>query len=472
MAPFKLISGEFINQPQDVSNQEIAPMQQKQNIDINQGSNLLSEAKRIGAGALGSAAQGLTAIPELAGKALSGLGAAAGLGNLTNVAGNPEQYLGYNKSAEDVYNAPEFKQTLEQNRDKGPKQLIGQALGYENLEPQSFPERFLQGVASDLPNILMGPGGLLNKLITSGASNLGSKTAEHLGLGPIAQLVAGMGTGSASKYLTGRAAGGLRGAAKKIEDGLYKKYDSYAAKAQEPIKPYKKIIDESEKSIQKEIISLRKPLQESINDFGEKLGKKDTTQLKEITDIRQLIGDSIGDAKTPKEKSFYKNLYKQFSTELERSAADHPAIEDYFKANSIDLGLNGSGALRRLASEDNSIKNILKNPVVAALFGSGGSSALGGLLLGKLSPIGAAGTIAASAALPIASQKIARVVNFASQPETRKLIYETLNDALLGDKTSVVNNLKALNNLAKDQKIEEEVKAEKTNNKKKYARYL
>lgn len=455
-----------------LNNQSVEDLQQtdisSQSIDQN-----TNEAKRVGAGILASAARGVTSIPELVGSVL-GKGVtslASGLigdNNLEgsklgqkNIPGNPERYGA--RPQNDVYTSPEFKKTLGELNQKDPKQLIGEQLGYENLEPQSFGESLLHGVAEDLPNILMSPTGIISKIGSSVLSNIGSKGAKNLGFGNIAQIASGLGTQGLGRYLSKRGAGGLVGDAKKIMNSLYEKWDKYAANAKVESAPYLDILESAKQTFNELPVKVRENASVHVDDFIDQIkGKKATdynnakdlmnlisgktakvsdTNYKTIVDIRRLIGQSIPEAKNNAEKGMYKNLYKQFSQQLDSVSKSNPEVAGFLKAQNIDLGINGSGFLRKLASRDKSISELIKDPLVKSMFGLGSIGGLFGLLSPK--------KLAVGAATSIATPKIARAINFMKNPETLKLFNDASIDAVIGDKVSLINNLKSLNVMSK-----------------------
>lgn len=450
------------------------------NMTPEQMSQSAAEGRRIGAGLIGSSAQGLTSLPELAGTLL-GRGAESVVNNLglNNIqTGSPQHYPGYNPS-ENVYDSPEFKRSIEENRDIGAKNLVGRALGYDNLDPHSYIESLAQGVAEDLPNMLLtGGGSLLSKAGRSLASNIGSKGAKQLGLGPMFQIVAGLGTGTFVNYLSKYGVGGVTSKAKALSDSLFNKWDKYAPKAKVPNAPYTDILTNASKNTSNILVDDRDKIERNVKDWMEKLGGKQVakkskkaiessidykdpkqlqkliasetkkapkeTNYKDIVDVRRLIGKAQGAAKDSDERSFYKNLYAQFSDKLDDAAKTNTNVSDFLKAQSLDLGVKGSGMLRKIAMRDKSISKIFTSlPEMATLFGIpaavGGANKILGLA-GMSLPLGAKTVAVGTLAAPL----IARSINLMRSPETRILVKQAIHDAALGDKASLIQNLKAL----------------------------
>lgn len=440
-------------------------------------------AKRVGAGALGSFAQGATNMGELAGTVVGrgveaiakGITGAQDLPSaLKGLPGDPSLYPGYNPNAEVEQKA--LQEEINKYQGKDAKQLVGESLGYDNLDPQSFGESFLQGVAHDLPNILLsaGVGSIGNKILSSVASNIGSSGAKGMGLGPIAQLAAGIGSQGAAQYLANRGPGGIAGDIKRASESLYRGWDKYASNARVDASPYLKAINTAEDIAKDSLGSIRKPLLKDINDIKNHISpprtspdtkdpkklleyltgtNKDQPTYKAITSQLKKIGQGIGEAKNDTERKVYRKLYAEFSSILDQAAQNNPEVAKYLRAKNLDLAYNGQGLLRKFADRNKEIKDLIGGPVMRAIFGGIGGAGVGvgiGALTKAIStatPGGAALGVAGIVGGPF----MARAINLIKQPEALKIIRDVYSSALFKDKIGIVNNLKELNNMVNKQ---------------------
>lgn len=443
-------------------------------------------AKRVGAGLLGATAQGIVGLPELAGTAVgrgiegitkSLLGGEDFPSAVSGRAGDPSTYPGYNPNMESPYGpqgAENLQQEINKYQGKDAKQLVGESLGYENLDPQNFGERVIQGIASDLPNILLsgGAGSIGNKIMSSVAANIGSSGAKGIGLGPVLQLAAGIGSQGVAQYLSSRGVGGVSGDIKRASESLYKGWDKYANNARVDAAPYLEAINTAEDIAKSSLKSTRTPLLKDIKDIKRGLSisetppddknpkklleyltgtNKNQPTYKDISTGLKKIGEGLGEAKNNTERKIYDKLYAEFSSILDKAAETNPEVANYLKAKNLDLAYNGQGFLRKIAGRDKQVKGLLDSPIMQSIFGGAGGLGVGvgiGTAMKKLATMTPAGAITGAAAVA-ATPYAARALNLIRQPEAVKMILKTYKDAALKDVTGVVNNLKVLNNMIK-----------------------
>jgi len=414
---------------------------------VNQSESYVDAAKRIGSGILGSAAQGAENILELPGRALStGLGA-AGV-DLANLKPSQPELQNQQPNPQAPFDVTKFRQIHGQEAGVPIKERVAKGLGYENLEPQNFGEKLIQGVAEDLPLLLTGPGGLLAKTGSSVASNLGSKAVEHIGFGPLMQFAAGLGTQGIARYLTKSGFGKLRRAATDQMKTSFKNFDKASSKIVVDSSPLETALDSVRQQVDKLSPDTGEAVTKNINNFGKDI-QAGRSKLSDIRNAQSRIGDTLSETMSPKVRAIYKKLYGDFTGFIDQEASKIPEIsQDWTKARELYKGINGTSALRNALEESTNLKKLIASPIAKGLIGTGGVYSLATRGLSALPAAGIGLTKAAGVTYGL--RTLNRIFDFAKNPETRKLYSEALENAFLGDKTALANNLKNLNKLAQD----------------------
>lgn len=440
----KFISGGLLQDEQP----QMAQMQQPQipqgQQEMPQGPSYLDEAKRVGSGILASIPQGVENLFSLPGRAISGALGAAGV-DLANAQPWQQELQNQPANPNAPFDMQKFKEEHSKIANTPIKQHIARGLGYDNLDPQNLPEKIAHGIAEDIPLLISsGPGGFLNRLGGSAAQNVGSKIAEEAGFGPIGQIISGLGTGSAYRYLSKNGIGGLRRAAKETMNQRYANFEANAENIVEDGSQLQSGLDGLKDRARADLgIKQADDVVENLSEVARKIDRAGNVNLLSVREQQNRLNKIIPKIKDADERNIYKAAAGELGGYIDTIAKANPKIaEDWFKAKSLYKGIEGTTALRRLIEKSTDLKGLLKSKFAQALFG-GSLFSVGAKLLSA--PVAAKAVVGTYGA-----RTLHRIADFARQDETRKLYNEAIQAALYGDKAAIANALKGLNQYAKE----------------------